>query len=147
MGLAAEMGLGTAGHPSPELLVGPRAVAEELLEFLLVGCWQGLGHSFHVLGRELGQQAVQIGLGVDGPVVGARVEDGRDGFHIILETTRRIGQGGRAFTFKKAALRRLGLRDEFVRLFRHAARSFARGGRNDKRKDNDVELGGKEGNT
>ena len=139
MGLAAEMDLGPAGHPSPELLVAPRAFAEELLEFLLVGGGQGLGHSFHVLGRQLGQQAVQIGLGVDGPMVGAGVEDGRDGFHIILEPTRRIGQGGRTFTFKNAALRRLGLRDEFVRLLRHAGASFARGGRNDKRKDNAVE--------
>ena len=84
---------------------------------------------------------MQIGLGVDGPVVGARVEDGRDGFHIILETTRRIGQGGRAFTFKKAALRAGWGCD--MSLFAYSempARSFARGGRNDKRKNNDVEL-------
>ena len=101
MGPAAQVVIGTPPHPRPELAGRPGTVGEELLEILMFGRREGLGHPFHILGRQLGQEALQVGLGMDGPMVGARVKDGGDGLHKVLKAARGAREKGCAFILKK----------------------------------------------
>lgn len=121
IGFSAQVLIRPLAHPLPHASSLPRAVAQKILQILVLGLGNGFPHALHVFPRQLAQQSLEIVLSVGTHVPGLGAEKMGD-HRTELGQSSSGGDNNAVFIFLLAALGRPFRR---ARLVRFLALAFA----------------------